>query len=73
MSDKLKPCPFCGPMPKHPLGNYKTPRVFKIAWEEEWGKGNLYQVSCLWCGADQPKVNAEKDAIVAWNRRRGDE
>ena len=66
---KLKPCPFCGPMPKHPLGRYPTPRVFRTIREEEWGTGKVYQVVCLYCGAEQPRVSTERDAIAAWNRR----
>lgn len=58
MSEKLKPCPFCG----------KTPQtVVDDATEEKFG------VKCFSCGGmiDTEKYTLQ-EAIEAWNRRAKD-
>ena len=55
MSDKLKPCPFCGEEAfVHMLGN-------------EIAKG--YYIACDECGAKTRVFGYEAEAIEAWNRR----
>ena len=60
MTEKLKPCPFCG-------GEARI-NIFAHGW-------NGYSVSCsniYKCRATQEKFNTEKEAIEAWNTRVGE-
>ena len=60
MSDKLKPCPFCGG---------------EAVLTNGWFSGER-RVECLDCGvmtkiefSENPLVTASEQAIKAWNRR----
>ena len=55
MSDKLKPCPFCGS---------KSMLILKT-----YGKLESYMVVCTQCGARTSGMGNQKGAINNWNRR----
>ena len=57
MTDKLKPCPFCG-------GN--NVGVFK---HEYFYKSHLYAAHCYDCHFCLKMVETEEEAIKAWNTR----
>jgi len=60
MSDKLKPCPFCGYKDIHKATDDKSPiegKVFYVTF-----------ISCMYCGATVSSNN-EDDAIFLWNTR----
>ena len=55
MSDKLKPCPFCGK---------------KNIIIETWSSGGpRYMVKCNNPNCPVPEIWAKKSVIEAWNRR----
>lgn len=53
MSDKLKPCPFCG-------------GEAKFFEDKDY---QIYSVTCTECDAGTNAYGIEQDAIIAWNRR----
>ena len=55
MTEKLKPCPFCG---CDDIG----------IWENDEGYIG-YQVYCESCGSMADSYDTPKEAIKAWNRR----
>jgi len=60
MSQKLKPCPFCG-----------KDEAEVIYDSEYWECGEVeYSVCCGNCGATGKSCNCEFDAINAWNTRK---
>ena len=58
MTDKLKPCPFCG-------GN--NVGVFK---HEYFYKSHLYAAHCYDCHFGLKMVETEEEAITTWNTRK---
>ena len=59
MTDKLKPCPFCG--------TYSCPRL-----QKHWAEGEqvfFYSVLCVFCGGQSGGTRTKGAAIAAWNRR----
>jgi len=74
MTDKLKPCPFCGAEEMDPEEN--IPNLV----DGMSTNGDYIFVTCLECGANGPAVEYEvdhktsvviswPDAVKAWNRR----
>jgi Lar family restriction alleviation protein len=58
---ELKPCPFCGEGPHHPL------HVLRY-----WSNNEqvfFYSVNCNWCGGQAGGSRTKSKAIAAWNRR----
>lgn len=53
MSDKLKPCPFCG-------------GEAKLFEDKDY---QIYSVTCTECDAGTNAYGIEQDAIEAWNGR----
>ena len=70
MTDKLKPCPFCG-------SNKVGMATGDIFWVDEKYQGNIRVVGCANCGVFGGVFNtlalsdkvAKKRAIKSWNRR----
>jgi len=58
MSEKLKPCPFCGEKDEIRHGDRRGTR---------WA-----MMYCDECGATGPDAETDADAITAWNRRHGE-
>lgn len=56
MSEKLKPCPFCGEA-EHLYPSYRN-----------MGAGKPYAIDCLGCGMDFVPRDG-MDVIAMWNRR----
>ena len=56
MSEELKPCPFCGSIPRLTSGGAEDPRKF---------------VECtnLFCYAEGPRKVTRLEAITTWNSR----
>lgn len=63
MTDKLKPCPFCG----GEAYTYTAKNITKGTTREYW------LVHCKECGLNYPQYKkycwAEEQAIEVWNRR----
>jgi Lar family restriction alleviation protein len=59
MSEKLKPCPFCG-------SSHVLAEDF-----EEFDMG-MYWIRCGDCGAGCSTKDTTEEAIKAWNRRAND-
>ena len=61
MSEKLKPCPFCGSS--------------NVDWFRSFGdpstNENIVNVQCINCGAQGASKLGEKNAIDVWNKRAG--
>ena len=57
MSDKLKPCPFCGS------------EDITIGYCLRGDKTREAYIECIECGASGYPYTKEKKAIDAWNRR----
>ncbi|WP_196596041.1 Lar family restriction alleviation protein [Pectinatus frisingensis] len=64
MSDKLKPCPFCGGTPNIHDDDNKHP---------EFGKEIFWQIYCMDCFGTNGWFDSVDDAITAWNRRADNE
>ncbi|WP_196601576.1 Lar family restriction alleviation protein [Pectinatus frisingensis] len=60
MSDKLKPCPFCGGTPNMHNDDNKHPKFSKVVF---------WQIYCLDCCTSTGWYNSTNDAVNAWNRR----
>lgn len=58
MSEKLKPCPFCG---------HKE----VIVYHDYWDAVEYWMVECAKCSGSGPNTPTEKEAIDAWNGRVG--
>lgn len=59
MTEKIKPCPFCG-------GEGRI----KFHDDPQYGTGSGARwVRCIECGAQSREEDSEKDALEAWNRR----
>ena len=58
MTEKLKPCPFCG-------GEAEV-------YENEYENITLFMVACKNCGISTAGYDYEEDAIKDWNRRAGE-
>lgn len=58
MSEKLKPCPFCG----------SKAVLYKYHW---WG--TAYGIECSQCKGLIDRCLTKEEAIEAWNRRAKDE
>ena len=56
MTEKLKPCPFCG--------NEYMLTVERIGWAEK-----LHEAGCGKCLAQGPICDSEEEAMAAWNNR----
>lgn len=59
MSQKLKPCPFCG-----------GTKVTVASAKHELGR-LLFFCMCMGCGSKGPSELTEIDAASEWNRRAG--
>ena len=59
MSEKLKPCPFCGSEAN--------------LYECKWLGVTSYGVECTKCKGLVDRCSTKKEAIKAWNRRANDE
>ena len=59
MSEKLKPCPFCG------SGLIKIKTVDK----DNFKKKGKYYIECSLCGATSGYYNKRRDSANAWNTR----
>lgn len=57
MTEKLKPCPFCG-----------SDEPYKTRLDDF-----TYVIQCLACGATGPYELNTDEAVEAWNRRAGEE
>ena len=57
MSEKLKPCPFCGT---------KEGAELSLVVDSMFGTRRAH---CWNCGASGPAKRQEENAIAAWNRR----
>ena len=57
MSEKLKPCPFCG-------GEAELGGVIKPILNE-----HRYQIACNYCGGQTLFFQSVEEAIKAWNTR----
>ena len=60
MTEKLKPCPFCG-------------RQAEVRLIEDFLFGELYAIECDFCGARQHSWKDKAKAIEAWNKRSDNE
>lgn len=62
MTNKLKPCPFCG----------KRPQIYKFP---KFPKGASWAIQCEYSGmiVSTRHMQSKKEAIEAWNRRAGEE
>ena len=74
MTDKLKPCPFCGGEAevydyesKHDIYDPDTLGYVDTEYYTKYGVG------CVLCGCIVADRNSETEAIEAWNRRATDE
>ncbi len=67
MSDKLKPCPFCGDAAKIKMHKY----LRRFASQDNPNE-YYWRVECLSCGAGINAYFTEQEAIKAWNRRVND-
>ena len=59
MTEKLKPCPFCGgkaKLQRDVIGLLFKPRLW-------------YSVRCSWCEISTVKSNSRDFVIECWNRR----
>lgn len=66
MSDKLKPCPFCGSKAKLETGEESN--GLGLSWHKTYDV-ICSKRSCI-CHPDCPKIFTDKNkAIEAWNRR----
>ena len=54
MTEKLKPCPFCGS---------------RSVYVEQIGSGCYFNVCCCNCLANVPLSGSRETAVEAWNRR----
>ena len=63
MSNKLKPCPFCGDSDIHESNIKEVHPAFGISG---------YAVWCWHCGAYGGSRNSPNLAVKAWNRRPDD-
>ena len=64
MSEKLKPCPFCG-------GNaslHFDPEGVKDTMGRKWA----YTITCNRCAASSGLCFSMEQAVDAWNRRSGE-
>ena len=57
--DELKPCPFCG----------SIPRMHKDSWDTPTGKARRWWIKCGTCGSSSDEYRTPKDAFLAWQRR----
>ena len=58
--EELKPCPFCGTIPKlFSIQNEDANKLSPLKWI----------VRCQRCGANQLPFGSDHDAVEAWNRR----
>ena len=62
--NKLKPCPFCG-------GEGQI-LYDDISDEQVTFAGLAFEIKCKSCYAKIQRPNTRKEAIQAWNRRRGE-
>jgi Lar family restriction alleviation protein len=61
MSEKLKPCPFCGGQAVLHKAERESFLMAKTIF--------LSQISCASCGVNTGVFKEEDNAIKAWNRR----
>ncbi len=61
MSEKLKPCPFCGSANVDVFNSFGDPSTDE----------NIMNVECINCGAEGGIGKGEEKAAAAWNRRAG--
>ena len=59
MTEKLKPCPFCGS---------EQVDIFD-SWAEQETKIHWVNVECIDCGAQGASKKGNEAAIAAWNNR----
>jgi len=64
MTDKLKPCPFCGNDGSGPISE-----ALQIAMSEGHWNGTRWSVQCDKCTGTIGYVDSEESAITAWNTR----
>ena len=65
MTEKLKPCPFCGSKLK--VHDKEDPRLSAL-WRTG-GNNNRFVISCYKCGAYSGYALSAQEAIAMWNRR----
>lgn len=58
MSEKLKPCPFCG---SEDLNVYSYQNYYSLPYR--------WEVACTQCEGRGPVKNTKKQAIDAWDKR----
>ena len=65
MTDKLKPCPFCG-------SEWTDVRYMNNPFDKHHIYGG-YSAFCDDCGATTKRCDIKEKAIALWNRRANDE
>lgn len=61
---KINPCPFCGNKKIDPTENEPPPEGSIYVCVAD---GFHYNVVCLYCDAEGPRVDSELGAIACWN------
>lgn len=61
MSEKLKPCPFCGSANVDVFSSFGDPSTDE----------NIMNVECINCGAQGSSAKGEEKAVAVWNKRAG--
>ena len=68
MSEKLKPCPFCGEKLEITANAYSSYYSGPV-----WKHWNWYRVQCPQCEVQTTEYPTVEEAIEAWNRRAKDD
>lgn len=63
MSEKLKPCPFCGGEAK--LARHENPNYRR----DTYGRHYVYSIDCMECAASAGNRYNEDVIVAAWNKR----